>query len=60
MVEAGQLQDENDSRKLTNMSARKFCEQKLKSGGVPDIDIVKVTGHKSLTSLNAYDKLSTA
>ena len=42
-------------KKITNHSSRKTCVQKLKTAGVPRDQIIDVTGHRNVTSLNSYE-----
>ena len=44
--------------KVTNHSARKTMIQKLKDNNVPDTDIIQLSGHRNLQSLNSYNKLN--
>lgn len=43
---------------VSNHSARKTMIQKLKNNNIPDTDIIQVSGHKNIQSLNSYSKLS--
>lgn len=45
-------------RRLTNHSARKHLVQKLNDAGVPPNQIMQVTGHKNIHSINNYSSLS--
>ena len=47
---------EENEKKYTNHSARKTKVSKLKKASVERSDIVKVTGHRSVQSLDDYDK----
>ena len=46
---------ENGRKKLTNHSARKTLVRKLKSAGIPESSIIKVTGHTTTAGLTNYD-----
>lgn len=37
------------------MNCRKTCVQKLKNAGVPRDQIIDVTGHRNVQSLNSYE-----
>lgn len=54
MAEKGQLNTSN----LTNHSARKRMVQKLNDEGVPPTQIMQISGHKNVQSLNNYCTLS--
>lgn len=56
MLEAGIKVEGNC--KVSNHSARKTMIQKLKNEHVPDTDIIQLTGHKNIQSLNAYSSLN--
>jgi hypothetical protein len=45
-------------RRLTNHSARKHLVQKLNDAGVPANQIMQITGHKNIHSINNYSTLS--
>ena len=47
---------EKSHKKFTNHSARKTKISKLKKENVERSDIVKVTGHRSVQSLDDYDE----
>ncbi|CAH3038482.1 unnamed protein product [Porites lobata] len=47
---------EESLKKFTNHSARKTTVSKLKKANVERSDIVKVTGHQSVQSLDDYDE----
>ena len=47
---------EESHKKLTNHSARKTTVSKLKKANVERSDIVKVTGHRIVQSLEDYDE----
>ena len=46
--------------RLTNHSARKFLVQNLSDNGIPPTDIVQISGHKNIQSVNNYSHLNTA
>ena len=48
---------EESHKKFTNHSARKTTVSKLKKANVERSDIVKVTGHQSVQSLDNYDEV---
>ena len=43
-------------KKITNHSGRKTCVQKLRSAGVPRDEIIHVTEHRNVNSLNSYER----
>lgn len=45
-------------RKLTNHSARKHLIQKLQDKGVENPQIMQISGHKNVTSINSYSRLN--
>ena len=47
---------EESHKKFTNHSSRKTTVSKLKKANVESSDIVKVTGHRSVQSLDDYDE----
>ena len=47
---------EESHKKFTNHSARKTTVSKLKKANIERSDIVKVTGHRSVQSLDGYDE----
>ena len=47
---------EESHKKFTNHSAKKTTVSKLKKASVEHSDIVKVTGHRSVQSLDDYDE----
>lgn len=51
MKEKGQL-DQN--KRLTNHSARKYLVQKLRKNNVQGTDIIQISGHKNVASVNNY------
>ena len=46
------------NRKLSNLSARKHLVQKLSDNNVPPTEIIQITGHKNVQSVNSYSILS--
>ncbi|XP_052762232.1 uncharacterized protein LOC128204867 [Mya arenaria] len=48
-----------DEERITPYSARKRMVQKLNDEGVPPNQIVQISGHKNINSLNNYSKLIT-
>ena len=55
MKEEGKL-DEN--KRLTNHSARKYLVQKLRSNDVDTTDIMQISGHKNVNSVNSYSSIT--
>ena len=47
-------------KKITNHSARKHMIQTLSSQGVPPNQIMQISGHKNITSLNSYSRITNA
>lgn len=47
------------STKITNHSGRKTAIQTLLHAGIPPTDVMQLTGHKNVQSLNSYAHLST-
>ena len=47
---------ETSNKKISNHSGRKTVVTKLRSAGVPDTSIVKVTGHTTTEGLSSYDR----
>ena len=45
-------------RKLTNHSARKHLIQKLQDKGVENAQIMQISGHKNVASINSYSRLN--
>ena len=45
-------------KKLTNHSARKRLVQKLRDSGVEGHDIIQISGHRSVQSINNYSEIS--
>ncbi|CAC5407260.1 unnamed protein product [Mytilus coruscus] len=45
-------------RKLTNHSARKHLIQKLQDKGVENAQIMQISGHKNVSSINSYSRLN--
>jgi hypothetical protein len=48
----------SDSKKLTNHSARKHLVQKLSENQVPANQIMQITGHRNIQSINNYSNIS--
>ena len=46
------------NKKLSNHSARKHLVQKLSDNNVPPTEIMQITGHKNVQSVNSYSILS--
>ena len=44
-------------KRITNQSARKTLVQKLRDSDVPPTEIVQITGHENLQSINNYSSL---
>ena len=45
-------------KKLTNTSARKHLLTKLSDSNIPDRQIVQISGHKNIASINSYAQMS--
>lgn len=45
-------------KRLTNTSARKHLITKLSDANIPDRQIVQISGHKNIQSINSYAQLS--
>jgi len=45
-------------KRLTNTSARKYLITKLSDANIPDRQIVQISGHKNIQSINSYAQLS--
>jgi len=54
------LEGNLSSGKITNHSGRKMAIQTLLHAGIPPTDVMQLTGHKNVQSLNSYSHLSTA
>ncbi|CAG2213839.1 unnamed protein product [Mytilus edulis] len=54
MKEKGDL---NKDKRLTNHSARKYLVQKLCKNDIQNTDIMQISGHKSVTSVNNYSSM---
>ena len=48
----------NPNKKLSNHSARKFLIQKLNDHNVPPTQIMQISGHKNLGSINNYSHIN--
>ena len=55
MLAASQVQSD---KKLVNHSTRKHLVQKLVDSNIPPNEIVQITGHKNINSLNTYSAIS--
>jgi hypothetical protein len=55
MKENGKL---DINKRLTNHSARKYLLQKLREHNVEGTDIMQISGHKNVASINNYSKIS--
>ena len=47
-----------DGRKLTNHSARRHLVQKLQDRGVQNAQIMQISGHTNVQSMNTYSRLN--
>ena len=47
----------SSSNKLSNHSARKYLVQRLSDCSVPPTQIMQITGHKNIQSINNYSKI---
>lgn len=56
MVNEARLGQEN--KRLTNHSARKHLVQKLNDNEIPPTQIMQITGHRNVNSVNNYSSLS--
>ncbi|CAG2201425.1 unnamed protein product [Mytilus edulis] len=54
MKEKGDL---DKDKRLTNHSARKYLVQKLRKNDIQNTDIMQISGHKSVTSVNNYSSM---
>ena len=50
--------DINNNRKLINHSARRHLVQKLQDKGVQNAQIMHISGHKNVASINSYSRLN--
>jgi hypothetical protein len=55
MKENGKL---DINKRLTNHGARKYLLQKLREHNVEGTDIMQISGHKNVASINNYSKMS--
>ena len=55
MLAASQV---HSDKKLVNHSTRKHLVQKLVDNNIPPNEIVQITGHKNVNSLNNYSAIS--
>ncbi|XP_048253243.1 uncharacterized protein LOC125381091 [Haliotis rufescens] len=59
MAKAAGLTDGGpQAKRLTNHSARKYVVQKLCDAGVPSNQVMQISGHKNVQSLNDYSSLN--
>jgi hypothetical protein len=47
-----------ERKKLTNTSSRKYLIQKLRDKNIPPTDIMQISGHKNVQSINSYSNIS--
>ena len=57
MKDCAQLAGIGKDKRITNHSARKTLVQKLQDNDIPPTQIVQITGHKNLNSVNNYSSL---
>ena len=57
MKDCAQLAGIGKDKRITNHSARKTLVQKLQDNNIPPTQIVQITGHKNLQSVNNYSSL---
>jgi integrase len=57
MKDCAQLAGIGKDKRITNHSARKILVQKLQDNNIPATQIVQITGHKNLQSVNNYSSL---
>ncbi|XP_060554752.1 uncharacterized protein KIAA1958-like [Ruditapes philippinarum] len=48
----------NSSKRLTNHSARKYLVQKLNDSNIPPNQIMQISGHKNIASINNYSHIN--
>ena len=48
----------NPDKRLSNHSARKFLVQKLNDCSIPPNEIIQISGHKNLASINNYSHIN--
>ena len=48
----------DSGKRLTNTSTRKYCVQKLRENNIAPTDIMQVTGHKNVNSINNYSEIT--
>ena len=51
--------DGSEAKGLSNHSARKFLVQKLSDSDVPPTEIIQISGHKNVSSVNSYSHVNT-
>jgi hypothetical protein len=47
-----------EEKKLTNSSSRKYLIQKLRDKNIPPTDIMQISGHKNIQSINSYSNIT--
>ncbi|XP_069109840.1 uncharacterized protein [Argopecten irradians] len=47
-----------NGKRLTNHSARKYLVQKLNDNGLPPNQIMQISGHKNIQSINNYSTIN--
>jgi len=47
-----------ERKKLTNTSSRKYLIQKLRDKNIPPTDIMQISGHRNVQSINSYSNIS--
>ncbi|XP_029643456.1 uncharacterized protein LOC115217879 [Octopus sinensis] len=47
-----------DNRRFTNHSARKYLVQKLADQNIPPTEIMQISGHRNVQSINSYSNIS--
>jgi integrase len=57
MKDWAQLAGIGKDKRITNHSARKTLVEKLQDNNIPPTQIVQITGHKNLQSVNNYSSL---
>uniref|UniRef100_A0A8W8MMW5 ZMYM2-like/QRICH1 C-terminal domain-containing protein n=1 Tax=Magallana gigas TaxID=29159 RepID=A0A8W8MMW5_MAGGI len=48
----------DSGKRLTNTSTRKYCVQKLRENNITPTDLMQVTGHKNVNSINNYSEIT--
>ena len=54
MTEMTENSDIGNNKRLTNTSAMKHMVTKLSDANIPDRQIVQISGHKNIQSINSY------